>query len=267
MWALVELLHPLPVLLTLVAATAFAEAGDRGGFAPVRLAKILIVVALSQVAIAVFNDICDRDLDRESRSERALPRGLVHTNVASGIVVVCAVGAILLALTLGLLSGLLVVCGTGLGLTYSAWFKRSVLSWLPFALAFPLLPIWELVVFHNHLGLLWTIGAIGFPAAIALHLADALPDRENDVAAGSGGLATHLSRRQTVMACRGLLFLSAVLCVALSWLTSVPILIGAALIAIAMVLVWSDNGPAWYRYLPPAGAMVLGGAWVGALAI
>lgn len=250
-----------------MAATAFAEAGDRGGFDPVRVSKILTIVALSQAAIAVFNDICDQDLDRQSRRDRALPRRLIHANIAGSFVVICTVAAVVLALTLGRVSGVLVACGTGLGLAYSVWFKRSVLSWLPFALAFPLLPIWELVVFHNHLRSLWTIAVIGLPATIAIHLADALPDRESDLAAGSGGVATHLSRPQIVMACRGLLLLSAVFSVGLSWLTSAPVVIGSAVAAIAMALAWSDRGPGWHRYLLPAAAVILAAAWVGSLAM
>jgi hypothetical protein len=55
----------------------------------------------------------------------------------------------------------LVAFGTGAGLAYNAWFKRSVWTWLPFAVGLPTLPVCAFLVvdrFDPRLGLLYPIG-------------------------------------------------------------------------------------------------------------
>ncbi len=140
--ALIELFHPVPVLLTLIGTAVFALLAAGPRIDGRTLALILAIVMLSQVAIAVFNDICDQDLDAARTPGRALPRGAIRQSTALLLVVVSTGVCLTLSAQLGLASFLMVAVGTGLGLAYSVWLKRSAWSWLPFAVAFPLLPAW-----------------------------------------------------------------------------------------------------------------------------
>jgi 4-hydroxybenzoate polyprenyltransferase len=85
----------------------------------------------------------------------------------------------------------LLALGTGLGLTYDLWLKRSSWSWLPYVLALPLLPIWVFTALGRpdaRLLLLYPLGAL---ATAGVHLAQALPDTARD---RSAGLRTVTSR-------------------------------------------------------------------------
>lgn len=264
--SLVGLLHPVPVALTLVATVAFAPLSRNGATSDSQILPVVAIIALSQIAIALFNDVCDLELDRINRPERALPRRLIGVGPATATVVVCAALSIALAFVFGILSGILVALGTGAGLTYSAWFKGTSMSWVPFAIAFPLLPIWELLVFHNHTGKLWSIAVIGIPAATAIHLSDALPDRESDLHAGSGGAATRLPRRWVIALCRSLLILSGAFCASLAWMTATPPLgYGAPFVGVLAGAFWPGTSGSWRRYLIPIGALIIAAMWISAL--
>src|SRR5207237_6926266 len=101
--------------------------------------------------------------------------------------------ALLLALALGPLTLLFSAIGLGAGLIYDYRLKGTALSPLPFAAGFGVLPLWA-----------WAGLGIAIPAqvyaafpliallALALHLADTLPDVEADRAAGLRGLAQRL---------------------------------------------------------------------------
>ncbi|HEV3311056.1 MAG TPA: UbiA family prenyltransferase [Chloroflexota bacterium] len=265
--SLVGLLHPVPVALTLVATVAFALVSRNRATSDSQFLSVVVIIALSQIAIALFNDVCDLELDRRNRPERALPRRLIGVGRTIAMVVVCAALSIGLAFEFGILSGVLVALGTTAGLMYSAWFKGTSMSWVPFAIAFPLLPIWELLVFHNHTGKLWSIAVIGIPAATAIHLSDALPDRETDLSAGSGGAATRLPRRWVTALCRSLLILSGAFCASLAWMTAVPPLgYGAPFVGVLAAAFWPGTSGSWRRYLIPIGALVIGAMWISALA-
>jgi 4-hydroxybenzoate polyprenyltransferase len=266
--AIVGLLHPVPVMMTIVAAIAFAFAAGHGRPQFPLLARVVAIVLFSQVAIAVFNDICDLDSDSISQPRRALPRGVIALGTAYTIVVLCCALTVSIAITLGWWSIVLVTLGTALGLSYSVWFKRSPASWVPLALAFPLLPVWEFGLLHSHVDLLWTIPVVGIPASVAVHLSDALPDREMDYIAGMRGAATYLASAHIRNLCLGLMLTSAVACLALAKL--VPLGAGAvvgAAISVGVVLVWRMSDPGRNRYLVPAAAIILGSGWIAALSL
>jgi len=142
-----------------------------------------------------------------------------------------------------------------------------VLSWAPFALAFPLLPIWVLSVAHSHVPDLWTVGVIGIPTAIAIHLSDALPDRDADLASGSGGLATRLPSNTVAVIARALILFAAALSAGLAWLAAAPaIAVFSAVIAAALVAYWQPaDRSGLKRYAVPLSAALLGAGWVMAI--
>ena len=266
--AMFGLLHPVPVVLTIVAAMAFALAAGHGRPQLLLLARIAVIVLFSQIAIAVFNDICDLEGDSISQPQRALPSGSIRLGTAYAIVVICCVVTVSLAMTLGWWSIVLVTLGTALGLSYSVWFKGSPASWVPFALAFPLLPVWEFGLLHSHVDLLWTIPVVGIPVSVAVHLSDAIPDREVDAAAGMRGMATHLESAHIRNICLGLMLISAMACLALAKLVPQGAsAVAGAVIAVCMVLVWRMSDSGRNRYLVPAAAIILGSGWIAALSL
>lgn len=103
---------------------------------------------------------------------------------------------ILFGLRFGPLAFALLALGTGLGVAYDLWAKRTVWSWLPYLLALPLLPIWVFAALGKpepRLLLLYPLGAL---AVVGVHLAQALPDATIDREAG---LDTVTSRSSEVL--------------------------------------------------------------------
>ncbi|MGH2615875.1 MAG: UbiA family prenyltransferase, partial [Thermomicrobiales bacterium] len=144
-----------------------------------------------QLAIGATNELVDLPFDAIGKPSKPLPRGDVSVKGAKAMV---AVGLLMMGafgLPFGPVAFGLLALGTGLGLAYDLWFKRTVWSWLPYLLALPLLPIWVFTALGRpepRLLLLYPLGAL---ATIGVHLAQALPDVTVD---RDAGLATATSQ-------------------------------------------------------------------------
>ena len=207
-WTVAELLHPIPSLLTTLAALGFAwifGIGTRDR----RFWWIAAIMLLVQFSISALNEWADADLDRQAGRRRPIPLGLVPRGAALGVAVVCAVGAFLLCVLadLGPFALLLAGIGTACGWAYDLWLKATPLSFVPFAIAFPLMPFWIGVLAGRPLGSLLVLFLGGSVLATAIHLADAVPDREADRAAGLRTLAVALGTPRAELASAGLLLL------------------------------------------------------------
>jgi 4-hydroxybenzoate polyprenyltransferase len=170
---------------------------------------IAAIMLLVQFSISALNEWADQDLDRRAGRRRPIPLGLVSPGAALGVAVVGAVGAFLLCVLsgLGTVALLLVGVGTACGWAYDLWLKGSPLSVVPFAIAFPLMPFWIGVLAGRPLSSLEILFLGGSPLAAAIHLADAIPDRDRDRAAGLKTLAVSLGSPGAEMAAAGLLLI------------------------------------------------------------
>jgi len=113
-----------------------------------------------------------------------LPSGDVSIRGARAVVVIGLIMMVAFGWRFGILAFGLLAAGTGLGIAYDLWFKRTAWSWLPYLLALPLLPIWVFTALGRpepQLLLLYPLGAL---AAVGVHLAQALPDATIDREAG-----------------------------------------------------------------------------------
>ena len=102
---------------------------------------------------------------------------------------------------------LLVGIGTACGWAYDLRLKATPLSVVPFAIAFPLMPFWIGALAARPLSSLVLLFLGGSPLAAAIHLADAIPDRDADRAAGLRTLAVALGTPRAELAAAGLLLL------------------------------------------------------------
>jgi len=207
-WLVVELLHPIPSVLTTLAAMGFAWIFGIG-LRDRRFWWIGAIMLLVQFSISALNEWADADLDRRAGRRRPIPLGLVSRGAALSVAVVCAVGAFLLCVLsdLGPFAVLLVGLGTACGWAYDLWLKPTPLSFVPFAIAFPLMPFWIGVLAGRPPTSLLILFLGGSPLATAIHLADAIPDRERDRAAGLQTLAATLGQPRAEVAAVGLLLI------------------------------------------------------------
>ena len=176
--------HLTPVILVELATAAFAVIAW-GSMPPLSLLGPLLLAMLGgQLAIGTTNELVDLPLDAVAKPAKPLPSGAVSIR---GARMVAAIGLLMMTLfgvPFGAVPFALLALGTGIGVAYDLWLKRTVWSWLPYLLALPLLPIWVFAALGRPepwLLLLYPLGAL---ATIGVHLAQALPDVASDRQAG-----------------------------------------------------------------------------------
>jgi 4-hydroxybenzoate polyprenyltransferase len=208
--------HLAPVLVVESATAAFAVIAW-GGLPPAdKLGTLLLAMLGGQLAIGAANELVDLPYDSVGKPWKPLASGDVsirgaQTMLAVGLIMLGAFGSRFGALPFALLAA-----GTGLGIAYDLWFKRTVWSWLPYLLALPLLPIWVFTALGKPepgLLLLYPLGAL---ATVGVHLAQALPDVAIDRAAGLPTATVRLGQRLTFVVA----WLATISAAPLAWLAA-----------------------------------------------
>ena len=185
--------HPLPTLSMTIALAAAAALSGRPG---VEVGLVAATVLTGQLTVGWINDVVDRDRDRQvGRQDKPVAMGWIDP----GTVVFAAACAVLLVIPLsianGTAAGVAHLAAVASAWLYNFWFKRTVLSWLPYAVSFGLLP-----AFLSYGGL--GGGMHGGPPTIAMtvlaallgigiHFLNVLPDLVEDRETG----VTHLPLR------------------------------------------------------------------------
>lgn len=202
--------HPAPTLAVTAAAAALAVASGRDAAGCVLAGAAVLT---GQLSVGWSNDRIDvaRDIAAR-RADKPLAAGAV----AAGTVARAAAGALLLCVVLSLANGLPAgsahLAGVLAAWGYNLRFKRTLLSWLPYAVAFALLPAFVTLGLPGHpWPSAWLMAAGGLLGAGA-HFTNVLPDIDTDLAADVRGLPQRLGvRRSRVCAAVALLGASTVL--------------------------------------------------------
>jgi 4-hydroxybenzoate polyprenyltransferase len=229
--------------------------------------------AAMQLAIAVFNDYCDRKQDALGKPEKPLPGGLVTPREA--LVVGCAWLVVMIALLLQLpvLAGILSLVYLALGMAYNLGLKSTPLSGIVFALAMPLIPLYAFAGAGRSVPFLLWLVPIGFLLGVALNLANSLPDQEEDEASGARTLAVTLGLHRAFLVSNTLLFLGAALILLLDLTSTLSVqplallltLSLTALLLLAIFLLTGAGKPRatrkTYFYLVTLTCIVLAGGW------
>jgi 4-hydroxybenzoate polyprenyltransferase len=214
---MLALLHPIPSLLTTLAAVGFALIFGIG-LGDARLLWIALIMMLVQFSISALNEWADADLDRLAGRRRPIPLGLLSPSTALSVAALCGVGAFLLSTLaqFGTVALLLVGVGLACGWAYDLRLKGTPLSFLPFAIAFPLMPFWIGLLAGRPSSALAILFLGGSPLATAIHLADAIPDRDRDREAGLRTLAVALGQPGAELVAVGLLLIGTLVSIVLT---------------------------------------------------
>jgi len=231
--------HPIPTLaVTAISAGLAALAG----LSPARSLVLVAGVFAGQLSIGWSNDAIDAARDRVSeRTDKPIANGAVSPRlvaVAAGIALLVAVA---LSLALGLLPGLASLTVVACGWLYNLGLKATVFSFVPYAIAFGTLPaIATLALPEPEWPATWAVLA-GALFGVSAHLANVLPDLDDDVQTGVRGFPHRLGAKATGVAC--------------------PILLGAA----ALVILFGGapaTGPEGWRWIAAAVLLVVVGVGV-----
>jgi 4-hydroxybenzoate polyprenyltransferase len=266
--------HAVPVIVVIAATAAFALIASGGWPGAGPMARLLGAMLGGQVAIGAINELVDVELDRAGKPHKPIAAGIVTERGARTVTVVGLGAMAALSATFGVASLLLCALGTGCGIAYSLWFKRTIWAWVPYLIALPLLPIWVWTALDSVDPALLGVYPLGAGAVIAVQLAQSLPDIAGDRAAGVRTLAVALGARRARLACWGAMALTAAGAALLAlWLTDRPgIVLAASAVALALVafdaVLWRRDPHLGVQAAFPCVAsatVLLGLAWVAAI--
>ncbi len=187
-----RLVHPFPSVLDGAVVALIALVAGGGLAMAVALGCSMTAI---QFAIGAVNDLVDAPRDAGRKPGKPIPNGLVSRREAGIVAGACGAVGLLLALVGGPVLLLLAALILGIGLAYDLWAKGTTLSWLPFAVGIPLLPVYGWFGATGALpGLFLVLVPAAANAGTALAIANAIVDMERDEAAGSRSIALALGR-------------------------------------------------------------------------
>lgn len=189
--------HPLPTAtMTVVLAVAAALTGRTG----LGVALVAATVFCGQLSIGWVNDVVDSSRDRlVGRQDKPVALGWVDPGTVRSMIALAVLLVIPLSIANGTAAGIAHLAAVGSAWLYNLWFKRTVFSWLPYAVSFGLLP-----AFLSYGGL--GVGLHGGPPTIAMtmaaallgagiHFLNTLPDLAEDDETGVRHLPLRLAQR------------------------------------------------------------------------
>lgn len=227
--------HPVPALTVTALVTGLVLAV---GQTPLGAAGVGLAVLAGQLSVGWSNDAADAENDvNASRSAKPVVRGLVDGAtlwVAAWAALAATVPASLALM--GWVAGGLHIVAVLAAWAYNLGVKDTVLSAVPYALAFGLLPLVVAGLARPPIepAASWAVvcGCLG----VSAHLANTAPDVESDRSVGRGGLAVVVGSGPARAAAVILAAVAAVVAVR-SLADPTPLLVGWALVCVAALAV------------------------------
>ncbi|MFE2324757.1 UbiA family prenyltransferase [Streptomyces sp. NPDC059385] len=198
--------HPVPAAaVTLLTALLAASVG----LGPVAGTTATAAVAAGQLSIGWCNDRLDMRRDAAAgRPDKPLAAGEVRPGVVAAASFTALLACVPLSLACGARAGWVHLGCVAAAWSYNLWLKRTIASWLPYTVAFGLLPAFlTLTSLPGGWPPMWLTAAAALLGTSA-HFANALPDIDEDIVAGVLGLPQRLGRRASIALAAGLAFAS-----------------------------------------------------------
>jgi 4-hydroxybenzoate polyprenyltransferase len=197
------------LVVTAMTVGLAAATGVRGS----TLALVAAAVLSGQFSIGWANDWIDRHDDRAAgRMDKPIVAGEVGERTVALGAAVALLLCVVLSFALGPRVAAAHLLAVGLGWSYDLGLKRTVLSPLPYAGAFGLLPVIVAEVAGGRAPW-WMVTGAALLAAGA-HFANTLPDAEHDARTGVRGLPQRLGPRVSAVVAALLLGVGAVVAAA-----------------------------------------------------
>jgi 4-hydroxybenzoate polyprenyltransferase len=178
--------HPLPTAAMTIAVTAAAALTRRTGL---ECALVAATILSGQLTIGWLNDVLDRQRDKMAgRQDKPVAMGWIDPGTVTFAIAIVVLLLVPLSVANGTYAGIAHLVAVASAWSYNLVFKRTLLSWLPFAVSFGLLP-----AFLSYGGL--GGGMHGSPPTVemtiaaallgvGIHFLNALPDLVEDTQHG-----------------------------------------------------------------------------------
>ncbi len=165
------------------------------GGTPETALRLAVAMTLLQVAIGALNDVVDAPRDGGHRPLKPIPAGLIPIRLAGSVSMVAALGGLVLVAPSGAGTVAVAVAGLGCGVIYDLGLSRTAISWLPLAIALPLVPIYAWLGATGALPVsLLVIVPLAVLAGGGLAIGNALVDVDADRASGRATVAVAVGR-------------------------------------------------------------------------
>ncbi|CAM3739646.1 UbiA family prenyltransferase [Nocardioides zeicaulis] len=189
---LVAAAHAGPAVAVTVLAALLALAQ---GLDPGRTVLLVAAVLAGQLSIGWSNDLVDLGRDRTTgRADKPLATGAVSPTLVRGCCGAAVLACVALSLACGTAAGLVHLVCVAAGWAYNLGLKATVLSWLPYAVAFGGLTVFVALADGDRAPWWWPV--CGALLGVGAHLLNVLPDLDDDAATGVRGLPHVLGRRR-----------------------------------------------------------------------
>jgi len=190
--ALLRSSHPGPAAGVTVITVLL---GIAVGLDPLRVVLLGATMALTQLSIGLSNDWIDAARDRAAgRTDKPVARGEISVGVVRTAACAAAGLAVLVSVTLGIPFAIAHLVALAGGWSYNAWFKRTPVSVVPYVVSFGMLPALATLALPSPAAPAWWAVAAGALLGVAAHVANVLPDLDDDAATGVRGLPHRLGR-------------------------------------------------------------------------
>jgi 4-hydroxybenzoate polyprenyltransferase len=189
--------HPLPTVAMTIALTVAAALTGR---TTVECGLVAATILTGQLTVGWINDVVDRHRDaRVGRQDKPVAMGWIDAGTVTFATACVFLVCIPLSVANGTVAGAAHLLAVVSAWAYNFWFKRTVLSWLPYAVSFGLLP-----AFLSYGGL--GGGLHGSPPTIVMtvlaallgigiHVLNTLPDLVEDKETGLRHLPLRIALR------------------------------------------------------------------------
>lgn len=196
-------------------------------------------VFLGQLLVGFTNDLYDYQDDlKHNRTDKPLVSGKITTSQLKSAIKIVTPLMILVNLfgPLGIKGGLIYLLGVGLGVSYNFYFKFTLLSPLPYALAFAAL-VAAIVVATDRTPPLWLLISSAC-LGVAAHFANVIKDINEDLKSEIIGLPQKLGKKASRVI-MGILLIGTTLL--LNVVTPSPVLLSIGLVAAVITIFASDK--------------------------
>jgi 4-hydroxybenzoate polyprenyltransferase len=196
--ALLAATHFIPsVAVTLFACLFAIGLGVSGG----DLVLIAAAVLMQQFSVGLSNDWLDYERDSlTNRSDKPVVVKRVSIALVRNASIVSAAIAAVLAGFLGIAAGLWMLGMLAAGWAYNLGLKASVLSVIPYAVGFGILPSFVSLALSEPRLAPWWVSLVAALLGVAAHFANALPDLLDDHVTGVVSLPHRLGRKLSALA-------------------------------------------------------------------
>lgn len=185
--------HAAPTAVVTALAAALAAALGSSG---VTIALVTVAVGTGQLSVGWSNDWIDAPRDIVvGRTGKPVVAGLLTARTLRDAAFAALAVCVAASLALGVTAGVAHLVAVGGAWAYNARLKATAWSWSPYALSFGLLAVFVVLAAPGpRVPAGWAVAAAAL-LGVGAHVANTLPDLEDDAATGVRGLPHRLGRR------------------------------------------------------------------------